>query len=250
MTRHQDSIIIKRCIFEFFSYFTDLFFLGFIKRDIQALKESLSSLFICDSIRRILTETVLPYLMNKSKQMLSRTAGSWENYLNAKLDEVTKYPAYSQFDDYIEIIMNFGHLTMFASAFTLAPALILLFTLLEKVSDLFKLCYIYQRPVPSKVQGIGSWNQVLFIMNVLSVITNLILFAFVSDQIVEFLPWIFEEDQPKAPGNARPAPQLTPAPAHARPSRRGTYRPLALLSGRQPRTLKMLTLLLRPRACE
>lgn len=89
--------------------------------------------------------------------------------------------------------MNFGYLVLFASAFTLAPLLIFIFNFIEQQSDRFKLRYTYQRPIPKKSKGIGLWNHVLNFMTIICVVTNIVLFAFSSDQIVEFFPSLFVE---------------------------------------------------------
>jgi len=40
-------------------------------------------------------------------------------------------PKYEEFDDYLEIIINFGYITLFASAFPLAPFYTLIFHYIE-----------------------------------------------------------------------------------------------------------------------
>ncbi|KRX08061.1 hypothetical protein PPERSA_02193 [Pseudocohnilembus persalinus] len=217
---YQNSIINKRYIFEFFSYFSDLFYIAFIQFDILALKDQLISLYSVDEIRRITTETVIPlmrkhkleqiYIITKrfiiyhfpslfKKQIeeenkSAQKAQTEDEYFLEKLDEI-KRPKYDSFGDYIEIIMNFSYLTLFASAFTFAPILIFFFNMIEYMSDKFKLVHNYQRPLPKKAKGIGSWNHVLNFMCIMSVFTNIILFAFSSEQIVEFFPYFFQTQE-------------------------------------------------------
>lgn len=62
------------------------------------------------------------------------------------------------FDDYLEMFIQFGYVTLFSSAYPLAGLCALLNNLIEIRSDAFKLCYIYQRPFPQRVESIGSWQ--------------------------------------------------------------------------------------------
>lgn len=43
------------------------------------------------------------------------------------------------FDDYLEMIVTFGYLSMFASVFALGATIIFVFILVETRSDIFKL---------------------------------------------------------------------------------------------------------------
>lgn len=103
-------------------------------------------------------------------------------------------PKYEQFDDYLEIVINFGYITLFASAFPLAPLLTLIFHWMELESDKWKIMNVYQRPVPYKQSGIGSWLSVLNHMSIMAILTNIFLFAFASHKITEFFPSLFLDD--------------------------------------------------------
>jgi hypothetical protein len=102
-------------------------------------------------------------------------------------------PKYESFDDYLEVILNFGYLTFFTSAYPLASIVIAFFMLIEFISDHFKVYNLYQKPIAMKTEGLGPWASSMDIICVLSVFSNLILFAFASDKIVEFFPYLFEE---------------------------------------------------------
>ena len=56
------------------------------------------------------------------------------------------------FDDYLEMFIQFGYVTLFSSAYPLAGLCALLNNLIEVRSDAFKLCFIHQRPFPERVQ--------------------------------------------------------------------------------------------------
>ena len=76
------------------------------------------------------------------------------------------------FDDYLEMFIQFGYVTLFSSAYPLAGMCALLNNLIEVRSDAFKLCFIHQRPFPQQVHSIGSWQTAMEIMGVIGVVVN------------------------------------------------------------------------------
>lgn len=100
-------------------------------------------------------------------------------------------PKYESFDDYLEVILNFGYLMFFTSAFPLAGIVIALFLIVEFLSDNYKIHNLYQKPFSMKDKGIGPWIGSMDMICILSVFCNLILFAFASDKIAEIFPSLF-----------------------------------------------------------
>lgn len=75
-------------------------------------------------------------------------------------------------DDYLEMCIQFGYITLFSSAFPLAALCALLNNIIEIRSDAFKLCLTFQRPFGQRVDSIGIWQDVLLVISVLAVIVN------------------------------------------------------------------------------
>ena len=67
-----------------------------------------------------------------------------------------KYP--DTFDDYLEMVMQYGLTVFFAPAFPLAALFALINNMVEIRSDAFKMCYLYQRPFGQRASTIGSWQ--------------------------------------------------------------------------------------------
>lgn len=67
-------------------------------------------------------------------------------------------------DDYLEMFIQFGYVTLFSSAFPLAAFCALLNNVVEIRSDAFKLCMTYQRPFGKTVENIGTWQVWLLYM--------------------------------------------------------------------------------------
>jgi hypothetical protein len=109
--------------------------------------------------------------------------------INEELEEL-KRDEHEIFDDYMEMIMTFGYITMFSSAFALGATLIFIFILFEVRSDVFRIENTCRRPIPTKAHTIGSWATTIELFCSLSVFSNLIVSCFASDQIDALFPWI------------------------------------------------------------
>ena len=64
----ENSLIVKRFLFESITTFVDFFYIGYIRLDIFGLESELASMFAVDEIRRLVTELVIPYLLLKQKK--------------------------------------------------------------------------------------------------------------------------------------------------------------------------------------
>ncbi|NXQ94870.1 ANO7 protein, partial [Sagittarius serpentarius] len=93
------------------------------------------------------------------------------------------------FDEYLEMVLQFGFITIFVAACPLAPLFTLLNNWVEIRLDAHKFVCDYRRPVAERVQGIGIWFSILEAITHLAIISNAFLIAFASD----FLPRVYYE---------------------------------------------------------
>nr|XP_022909053.1 anoctamin-4 isoform X2 [Onthophagus taurus] len=89
----------------------------------------------------------------------------------------------SLFPEYLEMVLQYGFLTIFVAAFPLAPFFALLNNILEMRLDARKLLSFYRRPVTQRVRNIGVWYHILDSIGKLSVVTNGFIIAFTSNFI-------------------------------------------------------------------
>merc|ERR1712093_239350 len=87
----------------------------------------------------------------------------------------------STFHDYNEIVIQYGYVTMFATALPIGSLLCLINNIVEIRSDAFKLVNVYQRPFYKGAQDIGTWFEILRVITVLAVLTNCGMIAFTSN---------------------------------------------------------------------
>lgn len=94
------------------------------------------------------------------------------------------------FDDYLEMVMTFGYITLFAAAFPFGTTLTSLFLYLETKQDCFKISTLCRRPFARKAFDTGVWEITLDLFTFSSIFTNLILACFASNQIDAIIPML------------------------------------------------------------
>ena len=142
-----------------------------------------------DEIRRIVTEAIIPYVANWNEKRKKRGELKGDKkeyrgtpkYIEQKELEEVESANYDPFDDYLEMMVTFGYVTLFAAAFPMASFISVIMIYFEARSDLFKLEKLVRRPRVKKAYSIGSWTNVLEFMAVTSIFTNIILFTYASD---------------------------------------------------------------------
>ncbi len=56
------------------------------------------------------------------------------------------------------MLIQFGYVTLFSSAYPLAALCALANNVYEIRGDAFKLCFVHQRPFGQRVKSIGTWQ--------------------------------------------------------------------------------------------
>jgi len=97
----------------------------------------------------------------------------WEE--QSKLEE-----ADGTFDEYNEMVIQYGYVTLFAAAFPIASLASLVNNLVEIRTDAANLLKFSQRPPYQGCEDIGSWQKILEIQSLIAVITNVCIVGFTS----------------------------------------------------------------------
>ena len=88
------------------------------------------------------------------------------------------------FKEYLEMVIQYGFITIFVTAFPLAPLFALFNNFLEIRLDAKKILELHRRPIAQKVRSIGVWFQIMETVGWISIITNALIIAITS----EFIP--------------------------------------------------------------
>ncbi|CAF1654394.1 unnamed protein product [Rotaria magnacalcarata] len=78
------------------------------------------------------------------------------------------------YEDYLEMVIQFGYIIFLSTLFPLAAFFSLLNNIIEIRTDAFKLCMIYQRPFSQRVKDIGHWQKIMEYMVFAAIIINCI----------------------------------------------------------------------------
>eukprot|EP00619_Florenciella_sp_RCC1007_P012487 CAMPEP_0205918630 /NCGR_PEP_ID=MMETSP1325-20131115/9920_1 /ASSEMBLY_ACC=CAM_ASM_000708 /TAXON_ID=236786 /ORGANISM="Florenciella sp., Strain RCC1007" /LENGTH=238 /DNA_ID=CAMNT_0053286177 /DNA_START=18 /DNA_END=734 /DNA_ORIENTATION=+ len=89
------------------------------------------------------------------------------------------------FNDYLEMVIQFGYATLFSCSFTLAPLMAYVNNYVELRVDAWKICTQSRRPLPGGAEDIGTWQSVLELMSILAIMTNLGIVCFTSEKLVQ-----------------------------------------------------------------
>jgi hypothetical protein len=95
--------------------------------------------------------------------------------------KLNPYEEMQSFDDYAEMVVQYGFVTLFVVAFPLAPLLAFINNVVEVHVDAFKLCEGHRRPWPRQASNIGTWQYFLSAMSTMSVITNTGILIFTAE---------------------------------------------------------------------
>ncbi|XP_078004576.1 anoctamin-5 isoform X5 [Phascolarctos cinereus] len=205
---YENRLTMKMFLFQFVNYYSSCFYVAFFKGKFVGYPGAYTYMFNkwrneeCDpagclielttqltiimagkQIWGNIQEAILPWVWNWWRRRRART-NSEKLYSRWEQDHALQsFGALGLFYEYLEMVIQFGFITLFVASFPLAPLLALMNNILEIRVDSWKLTTQYRRPVAAKAHSIGVWQEILNGMAVLSVVTNAFIVAFTSDMI-------------------------------------------------------------------
>ncbi|KAM6926308.1 anoctamin-5 isoform 4-T4 [Lycodopsis pacificus] len=206
---YENKLTVKMFLFQFVNYYSSCFYVAFFKGKFVGfpgdyeymfgsklrneecdpggcLIELTTQLVIVMTGKQVwgnIQEALVPWLMN---WWGSRNARNHPESLYSRWEQDHDLQSFGQlglFYEYLEMVIQFGFITLFVASFPLAPLLALINNIIEVRVDAWKLTTQFRRPVAAKAHSIGAWQEILNGMAVLSVVTNAFIVAFTSDMI-------------------------------------------------------------------
>uniref|UniRef100_A0A4W2DT55 Anoctamin n=1 Tax=Bos indicus x Bos taurus TaxID=30522 RepID=A0A4W2DT55_BOBOX len=189
---YQNHLILKVLVFNFLNCFASLFYIAFVLRDMKLLRQSLATLLITSQILNQIVESLLPYWLQKKHHVrVKKKVEALKADIDATLYEQVvlekEMGTYlGTFDDYLELFLQFGYVSLFSCVYPLAAAFAVLNNLTEVNSDALKMCRVLKRPFSEPSASIGVWLA-FETMSVISVVTNCALIG-MSPQVNALFP--------------------------------------------------------------
>ena len=149
------------------------------------LHDQLFAMSVTQQLTNTFTEVLLPILLRHVEKFLNKIRGSSRrkeleafaktNRDQAFLERVQNefdLDVYDEFTDYAEMATQLGVISLWSVLWPLAPVMSVVNNFFELRSDAFKLVVNMRRPIPRRVESIGSWSSVLSYLAHLSFFTN------------------------------------------------------------------------------
>uniref|UniRef100_A0A8C6TE89 Anoctamin n=1 Tax=Neogobius melanostomus TaxID=47308 RepID=A0A8C6TE89_9GOBI len=209
-TQYDNAFILKVFIFQFVNFYSSPFYVAFFKGRFVGYPTNYGTLFgmrnedcgpggcLIELAEQLFIIMVGKQLINNVQEFVLPKVKAWQQ--KRTLDKVLGGKGHRElhsweedyqlleceglFEEYLEMVLQFGFITIFVAAFPLAPLFALLNNWVEIRLDAHKFVCEYRRPVAERAQNIGVWFNILEALSHLSVIANAFLIAFTSD----FLP--------------------------------------------------------------
>ena len=214
---YNNALIIKLFLFQFVNSYNSLIYIAFFKGKAEGCDEDdcmaelttqLSTIFITNFFLNFL-ELGMPWAKNKFQNWKEKKAADKLKEEDTAhrvrsgmtyTEEQAGMSAYtSTIEDYMELIIQYGYVIMFSSAFTLTPLFALILCVVEIRVDAFKLCNLQRRPFPFGRESIGQWNSIIAFLSMMGVFFNAAILSwtanvFKSTEKVEFWFYFFVID--------------------------------------------------------
>ncbi|KAM9754308.1 LOW QUALITY PROTEIN: anoctamin-10 [Menidia menidia] len=168
----QNHLTAKVLVFTFFNCFAVLFHIAFVRQDVPLLRKRLASLLIVTQLVNQVTEVVIPFLVDRFISAPNRKESEDDSEEDKFRNQSALPPFPGLFAEYIELLVQFGYLSLFSCVFPLTAVLLLLNNLTEIRSDAYKICRLFRKPFSPPVANMGVWQVAFEVLSYVSVVSN------------------------------------------------------------------------------
>uniref|UniRef100_G3NG32 Anoctamin n=1 Tax=Gasterosteus aculeatus aculeatus TaxID=481459 RepID=G3NG32_GASAC len=168
----ENHLTAKVLVFTFFNCFAVLFHIAFFKQDVPLLRKRLASLLVVTQLLNQVTEVVIPFLVDRFISAPHR-AESKDDPPEDKFRNQSNLPAFpGLFAEYIELLVQFGYLSLFSCVFPLTAVLLLLNNITEIRTDAYKICKLFRKPFCPPGANMHVWQIAFEVLSFVSVVSN------------------------------------------------------------------------------
>ncbi|KAH6793195.1 anoctamin-like protein [Perilla frutescens var. hirtella] len=193
-----NSLVYKVFGVYFMQSYIGVFYHALLHRNITTLRQVLIQRLVISEVIENLLENSIPYLSYsfkkyravRKKREKEPSTGKPRAFLRVEKEYLK--PSYAAsigqeiedglFDDFLELVLQFGMIMMFACAFPLAFAFAAVNNITEIRADALKLLAMMRRPIPRSEETIGAWLNIFQFLIVMSICTNSALLVCMYDR--------------------------------------------------------------------
>ncbi|XP_071549184.1 anoctamin-1-like isoform X2 [Panulirus ornatus] len=213
-TEFDDSLTLKIYMLQFINYYSSIFYIAFFKGKMVGYPGDYNRVFgsrqeecspggcLLELSVQLAIIMVGKQAMNTCMEMIFPLLWKWFNMLTVpenQREAHSRWPRWAKdfrlvnfdprglFPEYLEMVLQYGFVTIFVSSFPLAPLFAFLNNIFEMRLDAKKLLTHFRRPISQRVKDIGVWFKILDSIGKLAVITNAFIIAFTSNFIPELV---------------------------------------------------------------
>ncbi|XP_050413809.1 anoctamin-7 isoform X2 [Patella vulgata] len=202
----EDQLTFKVFIFQFVNFYSSIIYVAFFKGKFVGYPGHYNRFFglrseecnnggcLIELAQQLAVIMIGKQMINNAQEVIVPKAKSLWHRFRVKIDKSVPRMRWEDdfelieneglFQEYLEMVLQFGFITIFVAAFPLAPLFALLNNWVEIRLDASKFVSETRRPVAERAKNIGVWYTILDSLAQLAVISNSFLIAFTS----EFLP--------------------------------------------------------------
>jgi hypothetical protein len=207
-TEYEDSMTVKLFAFQFVNSYASFIFLAFIAQYLQPMSDvpddyvgqcgadtcmkplatNLGILFGTRIVSGFITNVIVPKILGDRKRVAE---GGAEHLTPPEMNYVLmNYNTMLEgINNYADAALQFGFSILFVTSLPLAPFMSLVANWARIKGMAWKLCHLYQRPLPLGAEDIGTWMSIFQMVAVAAVITNAGLICFTMDRLSHFSKW-------------------------------------------------------------
>ncbi|KAG5674939.1 hypothetical protein PVAND_004883 [Polypedilum vanderplanki] len=206
--RHR---VNKLIVLEFVNNFFSLFYIAFIKQDMKNLQNQLLTQMIVLQFVQNAQEFLVPkfkqkyilwfccgdvykQLENDDKNDTKSIQSNYDDLNILQLEEndprikqnlrESAKDEYNTYDDYLELYIQFGYVSLFSSITPAAAFWALFNNFFEIRLDAYKLCKTFRRPFARRQKNIGAWHLAFEALACISIMSNCAI-LYLSPQVKE-----------------------------------------------------------------
>jgi len=202
----DDNLTFKVFLFQFINFYSSIFYIAFFKGRFVGYPGHYKHIFgslrnedcsnggcLIELAQQLAVIMVGKQIINNAQEIIIPKVKAWWHNKKSKLAHIGEsrmemdYKLVENeglFQEYLEMVLQFGFITIFVAAFPLAPFFALLNNWVEIRLDAQKFICETRRAVAERAENIGIWCKILDMLAQFAVITNACLIAFTS----EFIP--------------------------------------------------------------